>query len=106
MNKIKTRKDARALAELLISENPNLNTHYCPGYEADKPFIKLQDAIEGNCLMIYIRKDEECEWLHLVYFTDTVNDTEYCKWMTIQGVEDQLWNNRKFINTSGQLESL
>lgn len=106
MNKIKTRKDARVLAELLISENPNLNTHFCPGYDADKSFIQLWDNMEGNRLMIFIRKDEECDWLHLVYFTDTVNDTEFCKWVTVGEIEEAIWHNRKFINQSEQLTNL
>lgn len=109
MDKIKTRKEARMLAELFTVEhpmaNPNMNTWYCPGYDADKNCIQLADDMDGNCLMIYIEMNQN-DNTHLVAFTDTVNDTEHFKWITLQEIEDYIWSNRKYINQSGQLADL
>ena len=109
MDKIKTRKDARALAELFTVEhplaNPNMATHYCIGYGCEKNCIQLWDSIKDNRLMIYIEQNQNDD-THLVYFTDTVNDTEFCRWLTLSEIEDQIWSNRKFINQSGQLNDL
>lgn len=109
MNKIKTIKDARALAELFTIEhpeaNPNMATHYCIGYGTEKNCIQLFDSIKENRLMIYIEQNQNDD-THLVYFTDTVNGTEFCQWLTLSEIEEAIWHNRKFINQSGQLADL
>lgn len=109
MNKIKTKADAKKLAELFTCEhplaNPNMATHYCPGYDAEKNCIQLWDSIKDNRLMIYIDLNQNDD-THLVFFTDTVNDTEYSRWMTLSEIAEAIWHNRKFINQSGQLTNL
>ena len=109
MNKIKTKADAKKLAELFTVEhpeaNPNMTTHYCIGYGCEKNCIQLWDSIKDNRLMIYIEMNQNDD-THLVYLTDTVNGAEYSKWMTIGEIAEAIWHNRKFINQSGQLNNL
>lgn len=99
--KIKSFKDARAIADLMVAGD--FQKRYCIGYDADKPFVQLWDNEVSNRLMIVIREDI---WGYTVAFTDTVNDTEFFEELTISEIEEAIWHHRKFINQSGQLDSI
>ena len=99
--KIKRMADARAVAGMMV--DGNFQKWYCPGYDADKPFIQLWDNEAGNRLMIIIREDM---WGYTVAFTDTVNDNEFFEELYISEIEEAIWHHRKFINQSGQLDNL
>ena len=109
MNKIKTIKDARALAKLFTIEcpeaNPNMETCYCPGYGAYKNCIQLCDSPEDNRRMAYIEMNQNDD-THLVLFFDDVKRTTASQWMLLSEIEEAIWHHRKFINQSGQLTNL
>ena len=89
MQKIRSRANAREVAEKFIAE---------------KFTIQLWDEFEDNRLMEYA---EACGVrIHRVNFIDTVNGTSYCEKHTVEFIADVIWHNRKFINQSGQLASI
>lgn len=100
--KIKTKANARYIADLMVAGN--FQKWYCPGYSTEKPFIQLWDNEVGNRLMIVIR--EEVPWNYTVAFTDTVRDTELFQSLMIHEIADCIWNYRKFINHSGQIDNI
>ena len=100
--KIKRMADAEAIASLMVEGN--FQKWYCPGYDAEKPFIQLWDTFDENRIMIIIEQSRpDC---FLVYLLDTVNDTEVSYWFSISEIEEAIWHHRKFINKSGQLDNL
>lgn len=89
MQKIRSRADAREVAEKFINE---------------KLTIQLWDEFEDNRLMEYV---EACgSRIHRVNFIDTVNGTSFSEKHTVEFIASVIWSNRKFINQSGQLGSL
>ena len=82
MEKIKNMKQARELAEKMLNEKLTVgNIKVVKKYEANEIY-------EGTpeCYGVYV--DNDCFFTHLNHFTEVI------------------WNNRKHINSSAQLETL
>lgn len=115
MNKIVSKVDAMDLAVMMVideeerkrrylrschEKSPLIENWYCPGYDAEKPSIKLRDDRNSNCIMIFIEQDKS--WLpaygYKMSFIDTVNGTEHFCTLSLCDVANTLWANRKSIN--------
>ena len=119
MDKIKTKAQARAIAEMFVAENPKFERNYCPGFGAEKPWFRISEKCDpddlfnpdaNECIiMTFIKTDIE-HWdhirPHLVYFYNDCTGGEQGKWMSLNEIADQIWKNRKYINQSGQLDNL
>lgn len=71
----------------------------------EKPPIQLWDNFDGNCILECLDTDAELGLLK-VAFVDTVNGTRSTAWIGENELHTLLWDNRKFINQSGQLNDL
>ena len=90
MNKIVRRIDARMLAEKMVTEHIT---------------IQLWDDTDGNRLM-HCEGSTGYKQQYIMLFTNTVKGIEYRENMSIYTITEALWCARKFINHSGQLETI
>ena len=90
MNKIIRRTDARMLAEKMVNDGIT---------------VQLWDSVEDNRLL-RCKGSTGYNQQYQMIVTDTVNGTEYHENMSIYTIAEALWNARKFINHSGQLETI
>lgn len=90
MNKIKSKADARALAEKLVSEDFT---------------IQLWDDMNSNRLMFCEGATEYCHRYNML-LSNTVRGIEWHEEMSIHTITEALWCSRKFINNSGQLDEI
>lgn len=90
MNKIVRRIDARMLAEKMVTDDIT---------------IQLWDDVDGNRLMHCEGSTGYNQQFKMV-LTNTVRGTEYHENMSIYTITEALWSARKFINHSGQLETI
>lgn len=90
MNKIVRRIDARMLAEKMVTDDIT---------------IQLWDDVDGNRLM-HCEGSTGYNQQFKTVLTNTVRGTEYHENMSIYTIAEALWNARKFINHSGQLETI
>ena len=88
MNKIKNKADARTRAEKLV---------------ASDSMIVLWDKVKENRVMLR-DSSYHSDTRYKMALMDTVNGTGWYELLSIYGVADILWHNRKFINQSGQLD--
>lgn len=104
---IKTKSDALRLAKMFVAESPELNKWHCPAYGTDKPFIQLWDEMDSNHIMVFIEPDDSYTIpLFRVRYIDTVRGTERGDLLRLSEIVEAIWHNRKFINQSGQLDSI
>ena len=90
MTKIVRRIDARMLAEKMVT---------------DYITIQLWDDVDGNRLMHCEGSTGYNQQFKMV-LTNTVRGTEYHENMSIYTITEALWSARKFINHSGQLDTI
>lgn len=90
MNKIVRRIDARMLAEKMVTDDIT---------------IQLWDDVDGNRLMHCEGSTGYNQQFKMV-LTNTVRGTEYHENMSIYTITEALWSARKFINHSGQLDTI
>lgn len=90
MNKIKSKADARALANKMVT---------------DFITIQLWDDTNGNRLM-FCEGSTGYNQQYRMLLTNTVRGTEYHENMSIYTIAEALWCARKFINNSGQLANI
>lgn len=111
--KIKTKADAKAIAEMFVTEDSKIERRYCPGYDAEKPSLHLLENFNPNDIhdesntsvfMIYIRT--EWDGYHRVAFYDDFSGDEWFALLPTNAIADKLWKNRKFINQRGQIDIL
>lgn len=90
MQKIRSKVDAREVAEQLIETN---------GY------IVLRDEIDSGDVIEILENDEECKMIKFRR-TDSVKGITSTGWMSRSLLPLIIWERRKFINQSGQLASI
>ncbi len=90
MDKIKSKADARALAERMVT---------------DFFTIELWDDANGNRLMFCEGTTTHTKEYKML-LTNTVRGTECHENMTIHTITEALWCARRFINKSGQLDHI
>lgn len=119
MDKIKTKAAAMAIAEMFVAEDPKFERMYCPGYNAEKPWLRISEKFDpgdfenpntNECIiMIFIRTDKDhydrCR-PHLVAFYNDCSGGEWHERLSTSEIADKIWKNRKYINCSKQLNKL
>lgn len=100
---IKSKADAKTLAEMFISEDPRLLDPRCPAYGATKSSIQLWDSLNSNRVMIHTQTLED---KHQICFIDTVLEIAAFEVCSVELVAEMIWHNRKYINQSRQLINL
>lgn len=119
MDKIKTKAAAMAIAEMFVAEDPKFERMYCPGYNAEKPWLRISEKCDpadfenpdtNECIiMIFIRTDKDhwdCYRPHLVAFYNDCSGGEWFKRMSSNEIAELIWKNRKYINNGGQLHRI